>query len=359
MSGEIRLVCAVDRQAFRLSVDLALPGSGITALFGPSGSGKTTCLRLLAGLERLPGVLCSVGDQVWQDDQRGIFVPVHQRALGVVFQDASLFAHLSVRDNLLFGQRRVPPGQRRRQLGEVTALLGLETLLDRLPAALSGGERQRVAMGRALLAEPALLLMDEPLAALDWRRKQEILPYLERLHQELAIPMVYVSHAPDEVARLADHLVLLDGGQVIGQGALNTVLARTDLPPVFAEDPGVVLSVCIAEQADDGLTRLSFPGGDLWVAQRAQAIGTPLRCRIHARDVSLSRQPLVESSILNAVRANVLDFTPCTVPGQVLVRLTVDGTILLARITQRSIQRLQIQAGDTVYAQIKSVALLD
>jgi molybdate transport system ATP-binding protein len=257
----IRARLRIARGDFQLDVDVHLPQHGISALFGPSGSGKTTCLRAIAGLERAPGGYVALGDEVWQDDGAGIFVPVHRRALGYVFQEASLFPHLSVRGNLEFGRKRVPASERRFDLAPVAELLGITGLLDRRPDGLSGGERQRVAIARALLAAPRLLLMDEPLAALDLRRKQEILPYLERMHDELAIPIIYVSHAPDEVARLADYLVLLDDGKSVASGALGETLARVDLPPAFADDAGVVLETVLAGHEPDALSRLAFDGG--------------------------------------------------------------------------------------------------
>ncbi|HIP53448.1 MAG TPA: molybdenum ABC transporter ATP-binding protein, partial [Chromatiales bacterium] len=210
MSIDIRFCIA--RGDFVLDVDTVFPGKGVTAIFGPSGCGKTTLLRAIAGLERDPNGYCQVGEHLWQ--KKAMFLPAHRRSLGYVFQEASLFPHLSVRRNLEYGFKRVPKNQRRVTLEEATALLGLGNLLARRPLGLSGGERQRVAIGRALLTSPRLLLMDEPLAALDQASKREILPYLERLHDELAMPLLYVSHAADEVARLADHLVLLDNGCV-------------------------------------------------------------------------------------------------------------------------------------------------
>jgi molybdate transport system ATP-binding protein len=199
--------------AFALKVDLQLPGRGVTALYGHSGSGKTTCLRCIAGLERAEDGFVQVNDEVWQDSRNGLFVPPHKRALGYVFQEASLFPHLSVRANLEFGLKRIPRAQRRVDMAQATELLGIGHLLERHPQHLSGGERQRIGIARALLTSPRLLLMDEPLAALDSQRKGEILPYLERLHDELDIPVLYVSHAQDEVARLADHIVLLRDGR--------------------------------------------------------------------------------------------------------------------------------------------------
>jgi molybdate transport system ATP-binding protein len=243
-------------------------------------------------------------------------------------------------------------------LPDIAELLGIDHLLERTPTRLSGGERQRVAIARALLAAPRILLMDEPLAGLDHRRKLEILPYLERLHRELAIPVIYVSHAPDEVARLADHLVLLDGGKVIASGPLNTVLSRIDLPATFADDAGVVIEAVVAEHEADDLTRLEFPGGHILVSRRGSALGSRVRCRILARDVSLALVPQTQASILNCVSAAVVDLAATATPGQVLVRLDVAGTPLLARITRRSVDRLAIRPGLALHAQIKSVALL-
>jgi molybdate transport system ATP-binding protein len=344
---------------FTVDVDLTLPGRGISALFGHSGSGKTTCLRAIAGLERAPGGYVALGDEVWQDEAHGLFVPVHRRSLGYVFQEASLFAHLSVRGNLEFGYKRVPAAQRRFHIDEVASLLGIAALLDRRPDRLSGGERQRVAIARALLASPRLLLMDEPLAALDHRRKQEILPYLERMHDALSIPIVYVSHAPDEVARLADHLVLLDAGRVVASGPLSETLARADLPPVFADDAGVVLDTVLAGHEPDALSRLTFEGGALFVGQRKEAIGTRLRCRIHARDVSLALERPPSSSIVNLLPATVTATVDTDTPGHVLVQLRMGPSPLLARITARSRRELDIAPGRQVWAQIKGVALLD
>ncbi|SBT07921.1 Molybdenum import ATP-binding protein ModC [Candidatus Accumulibacter aalborgensis] len=351
----------IERRDFTLDVDLTLPGRGVTVLFGHSGSGKTTCLRAMAGLERAPGGYFAFGTQVWQDEasgRQGHFVAPHRRALGVVFQEASLFAHLSVRRNMQFGEQRAPTSERRFALAEVAALLGITPLLDRSPGQLSGGERQRVTIARAILAAPQILLMDEPLAALDLKRKLEILPYLERLQRELSLPIIYVSHSPDEVARLADHLVLLDQGKAIASGPLREVLSRIDLPAAFADDAGVVIETRLAAQEADDLTRLEFPGGQILVSRRDEPIGTLLRCRIHARDVSLALVPQVHSSILNSVEATVVELASTVTPGHVLVRLDVVGEPLLARITRRSADKLQIRPGLALKAQIKAVALL-
>ena len=358
MTFQISAKFRVDRKEFKLDVNLSLPGCGVTALFGHSGSGKTTCLRAMAGLERSPDGYFALGDEVWQDESCGLFVPPHQRALGVVFQEASLFPHLSVRGNMEFGQKIASPTATRFALPEIAEWLGIDHLLDRSPSELSGGERQRIAIARALLAGPKILLMDEPLAALDLKRKLEILPYLERLHDELAIPIIYVSHAPDEVARLADHLVLVDAGQVVASGPLNSVLSRIDLPAVFADDAGVVIAASIAAHEEHELTRLTFPGGAIYVSRRNEAPGTAMRCRIHARDVSLALAPPQHSSILNSVAAQVVELAPTNTPGHVLVKLDVAGSPLLARITRRSAENLGIRPGLALHAQIKAVALL-
>lgn len=349
----------VNYPGFALDVDLQLPGRGVTALFGHSGSGKTTCLRCVAGLERADMGLLEVNDELWQDSARGVFVPTHRRSLGYVFQEASLFPHLSVRRNLEFGMKRVAAPTRRVAWDQAVDLLGIEPLLDRMPERLSGGERQRVGIARALLTSPRLLLMDEPLAALDLKRKNEILPYLERLHDELDIPVLYVSHSPDEVARLADHVVLLDQGRVVAQGGLVETLARLDLPTAFTEDAGVVIESVVGEHDDVyHLTRLDFPGGNVLVARRPEAVGHPLRFRVHARDVSLATARAEGSSITNLLPATVVEVAPADTPAHVLVRLDADGTPLIARIARRSCDQLGVVVGRPMWAQIKTVALL-
>lgn len=348
---------AIAYPGFALEADLTLPGKGVTALFGHSGSGKTSLLRAIAGLERHSGAYLEVNGQVWQDV--GTFVPTHQRPLGYVFQEASLFPHLSVAGNLEFGLRRIPAAQRRVHLDQAVALLGLASLLQRRPDTLSGGERQRVAIARALLTSPRLLLMDEPLAALDSRRKAEILPYLARLRSELHIPVLYVSHSPDEVARLADHLVLLEAGQVLASGPLNQTLARLDLALAREDDAGVVVEGTVAGfDAAYQLLTLDFPGGQVQVAHGQIAPGQRLRFQIRARDVSLALSPQTDSSILNRLPATVTALADADTPAHVLVGLEAGGTPLLARITRRSLDLLDLQVGKPVWAQIKAVALL-
>ena len=341
---------------FSLTAALTLPGQGVTALFGPSGSGKTTLLRCIAGLEKARGARLVVNGEVWQDGD--FFLPVHKRSLGYVFQEASLFPHLSVRRNLDYGsQRSGGSGAVDRQ--GILDLLGITHLLDREPGRLSGGERQRVAIARALLTSPKLLLMDEPLAALDTQRKREILPYLERLHGTLSIPILYVSHAPDEVARLADHLVLLEQGRVLASGPLAETMARLDLPIAQDEDAAVVMEVVVgAHDAHYHLTRLDFSGGAIWVTQRDLPVGHCSRLRILARDVSLARGGSNESSILNRLPARITALVDDSNPAQLLVALQLGEAPMLARITRRSRDQLALQEGMTVWAQIKSVALL-
>ncbi|MCO8164876.1 molybdenum ABC transporter ATP-binding protein [Pseudomonas sp. 21LCFQ010] len=356
---QIRLKLAFSN--FALDVDLDLPGQGVTALFGHSGSGKTTCLRCVAGLEQAASAFIQVNGEVWHDTARRTFVPTYKRALGYVFQEASLFAHLSVRGNLEFGQKRVATTQRVVQMDQAVELMGIGHLLDRQPDKLSGGERQRVGITRALLTSPRLLLLDEPLAALDGKRKAEILPYLERLHSELRIPMLYVSHSQDEVARLADHLVLMSEGQAIASGPLQQTLARLDLPIAMQADAGVVIEgVTSGYDSDYQLLTLNLPGSNqtMRIAHAPQAIGSRLRFKVQARDVSLTRQPDEHSSILNRLPVVVIKEVTADHPAHVMVQLDAGGTLLLARITRYSRDLLQLQPGQPLWAQIKSVAVL-
>jgi molybdate transport system ATP-binding protein len=349
------------RRGFTLDVALNLPARGVTALFGPSGCGKTTVLRALAGLERAAGRV-AFGATVWQDDAQGLFVPTHQRAIGYVIQEAALFPHLDVQHNLAYGLKRIASSQRRIALDQVVGLLGIAQLLQRRPEALSGGERQRVAIARALATSPALLLMDEPLAALDARRKAEVLPYLDRLHEELGIPIVYVSHAIDEVARLADHLVLMDAGRVLADGPLPEMLARLDLPVAFGDDAGVVLDAVVGERdAQWHLARLDVDGEAcrLWTRDPGQAVGRHVRLRVLARDVSLTRTPQTGTSIGNQLRGTIEaiadDDTPCPGAGARARRVGSGGGAADAAFGAR----LELAVGMPVWAQVKTVALME
>ena len=340
---------------FRLDVDLDCPARGVTALFGPSGCGKTSILRALAGLDRHDGLL-KVADEVWQDPQR--FVPAHRRSVGYVFQEASLFPHLAVRGNLEYGLRRVRAGERRVDFAGAVGLLGLESLLERRSQSLSGGQRQRVAIARALLASPRLLLMDEPLSGLDAASKAEILPYLERLHEQLSMPVLYVSHQPDEVARLADHLVLLGQDGVLGAGPIADMLTRVDLPLAHGDEAeAIVRATVTGHDPEFHLTFLEFPGGRFSIARKPLQEGTAVRLRVLARDVSLTLQRQTGTSILNIFPARVMQLADEN-PAQMIVRLEAGGVPLLARITRKSAATLGLAVGGTVYAQVKTVALL-
>lgn len=361
-STGLQLRLHVKRESFTLKVDLDLPGSGVTALFGPSGSGKTTCLRAIAGLERSSanGVnnFVAVNGEVWQDDTSGVFLPTHQRALGFVFQEASLFPHLSVAQNLAFGQSRVPQVQRRVSLEQAIELLGIGPLLARAPHTLSGGERQRVSIARALATSPHLLLMDEPLAALDAKRKAEIFPYLETLHRTLQLPILYVSHAIDEVARLADHLVLIEAGQVIAAGDTAALMTRLDLPLAQGDGAGAIITATVVSHDPQYVVTLArFAGGDIHIPQQRAPIGDTVRVRVQARDVSLTLEKQVGTSIQNILPVYITAMLPDS-PGQVMVRLDAAGTALLARVTARSADALKLAVGQQLFAQVKGVAIL-
>ena len=364
----LRLQASLQRPGFELNVDVTLPATGVTALFGPSGSGKTTCLRVLAGLEPQAQGHISVAGEVWQDTAQRIFRSVHQRALGYVFQEASLFEHLSVQDNLKFGHARTPTAQRRHGWDHGLDLLGIGHLLARMPHELSGGERQRVAMARALATSPRVLLMDEPLAALDAARKADILPWLEQLHEGLDIPIIYVTHAMDEVVRLADHIALLEQGRVLAQGPAADMLTRTDLPLAHGDGASTLIEArTCGLAADEDMCALAFAGGRLLLPQTRSTQLPPnklVRVRIQARDVSLSLDAPQRTSVLNILPASVADISPDG-PGQVLVGLEVPaaepgqcGTRLLSRISQASAHRLGLQPGVPVFAQVKGVAMV-
>jgi molybdate transport system ATP-binding protein len=356
MSIEARFL--IDYPAFRLEVDLQLPAQGVTAVFGSSGSGKTTLLRTIAGLEpRTTGRLL-VNGEIWQDGRT--FLPVHARSLGYVFQEASLFAHLCVQANIDYGRKRSSRGIDAKALMHIVDLLGIGTLLGRKPEQLSGGERQRVALARALAPGPRLLLMDEPLAALDLHRKREILPYLERLCAELKIPILYVSHAPDEVVRLADYLVVLDTGRVRAQGELKQVLSDISTPMGLGEDTSTMIEGRVAERdAHWHLSRIACSGASLWVRDEGYALDQRVRLRILARDVSIALNPAPEqTSVLNHLPVRVEAMSADAHPALVLVRLDMQGQSLLARITRRSLDALALVPGQSVYAQIKAVSVI-
>ena len=346
---------------FRLEARFTAPATGITALFGRSGAGKTTLVNLLAGLERPDRGRIAVGGEVLFSAEDGVDVPTERRRLGYVFQEGRLFPHYSVRGNLTYGRRRGAPGAAV-SVDAVVALLGLETLLDRRPGDLSGGEKQRVAIGRALLAEPRLLLMDEPLASLDAPRKREIMPFIERLRDELRIPIVYVSHAMEEIVRLADTLVLLAEGRVAAAGPIEELTSRLDLRPLTGRyDAGAVIRATVAgHDVTYGLSELAFPGGRLRVSHVALPLGTPVRARIRARDVALATTRPVGISFRNVFAARVSEIAPERAPI-VDVRLDIgspgQSVTLWARVTARAVQELGLAPGREVFALVKTVAL--
>lgn len=342
----------VTRGDFSLDAELDLPLEGIAGIFGPSGAGKTTLLRLIAGLETTAGRLV-VGDEVWQADGRPSR-PAHQRRIGYVFQEPRLFSHLDVRGNLDYGRRRSRAAPV--DFDRVVDLLGLGAMLHRRTGELSGGEAQRVAIARALLRAPRLVLMDEPLASLDQRRKQDILPFLDRLHRELEVPILYVSHAIDEICRLCDQLVVMDAGRIVASGPLQEVLVRTDLPSIGGDDAGsVIIGRMRGHDAVYDLSDVGFSGGTLRVPGAYGAEGAPLRVRVRASDVSLCRQRPVDTTILNVIDVEIEAIAD---QGAMrLVRLRAGEDRLLARITHRSLDELGLREGDAVLAQIKAVAI--
>jgi molybdate transport system ATP-binding protein len=361
----LQLQVQMRRSAFKLNLDLQLPGEGITAIFGPSGSGKTTLLRAVAGLEKNEHGRIQIGTHIWQDTSLGICLPTWQRPLGYVFQESSLLPHLSVVDNLNFGLKRalksagVALSDAQIALQASVELLGIGSLLQRMPQELSGGERQRVAIARAIAMQPQLLLMDEPLASLDAARRQEIFPWLAKLRDELKIPMLYVTHSAEEVTRLADHLVVLDQGQVKAQGPVGDVLTQVVNPVVMGEDAGALIAGHIgAVDAEWHLSRVDFEGGCIWMRDAGLPIGKAVRIRILARDVSLATAEPRNTSIQNQLQGLIQSITPDAHPSQVMVVLKCGAEEVLARVTRRAISELGLRVGMPVWAQVKSVALV-
>lgn len=354
---EVRVRLA--RNDFTLDVDLSLPGRGITVLFGPSGSGKTTVLRCIAGLEPQAQGRVRVGDQVWQSSATGYNKPTHERTLGYVFQEASLFEHLNVRDNIAFGLRRTRVPNSAQVIAESAELLGITHLLDRTIQGLSGGERQRVSIARALATQPRILLLDEPMAALDQARKQDVFPWLEKLRDQLHIPMVYVTHSVDELARLGNQLVVLEQGQVKACGPVSETFSALDSPSAHGHEFSTLISGTVAERDSTWhLLRITFAGGELWTRDDGAQLGSPIRLRVQARDVSIATQMPAHSSIQNNLKAVIHEAICDAHPSQMLVRMAVDQTFIVARITQRAWHALGLQTGQTVWLQVKSVAVV-
>ena len=346
----------LQRGSFTLDVEFLLPAQGIIALFGPSGCGKTTLLRAISGLESCPGGYFKLGTTLWQNGK--FTLPAHQRSLGYVFQEHSLFPHLSIKKNLEYGLKRIPLQQQRITLEYAVDLLDIKPLLFRKPHSLSGGERQKVAIARALLTSPQLLLMDEPFNAIDIGSKQELLTFLEELHKQLEIPIIYVSHSPTEITRLADYLILMEKGRVLATGAIEELLLRSDLPLAQRREAEAIIKGTVIKQDEKyHLTYLKFAGGQFCVSKKELAIGQAIRIRVLAKDVSISLKPQTELSILNILPATVVEISEFSL-SQVQLRLDLGGTCILSRITKKSASILSIKEGKKVYAQVKGVALL-
>jgi len=351
-----RIRVLLRRAGFMLDVDLTLPDQGVTAILGPSGCGKTSLLRCVAGLDRAEQAQIRVAGNDWEDTSRGLSLPAWQRPVGYVFQEASLFDHLDVQGNIDYARRRAG-GDQALDTGAVTELLGLGELLRRRTSELSGGERQRVAIARALARGPGLLLLDEPLSALDPARRREILPWLQRLRDDLRIPMLYVTHSTSEAARLADMLVTMEEGRVRAAGPLAEMASRLDVP---AEEAGAVLVARAAERDRRWhLVRMEFDAGSLWVRDDGIALGDKARLRVLARDVSLALAPSESSSIQNLLRCEVRAIAPGEHPSQCTVQLACGSSMILSRITARAADSLGLVPGRMVWAQVKSVGLVE
>ena len=346
----------VARKDFELKVELEIPSTGVTAIYGDSGSGKTTLLRAIAGLDRHSSGMFSINGDVWQDQTT--FLPPHRRLIGFVFQDSGLFPHLTVRKNLEYGHNRIPKIDRTISLDDAIKLLDIERLLDRYPHNLSGGERQRVSIARALSLSPSLLLMDEPLASLDDNFKQEIMPYIHRLSQELKIPILYVTHSFEEICRLADHLVLLENGRVKASGEINEILTRLDLPLSSRLDASsIIFGVPKSFDERYHLTSVSFNKNLLIVpGKMPEHSGNSVRLRILARDVSLTVEPQTQTSIMN-ILPSIIDELVDVSPSQKVVKLKAGDATFTARITRKSAVELGLKSGMRIWSQIKGVAL--
>jgi molybdate transport system ATP-binding protein len=345
------------RGHFTLSVSCTVPDKGISAIFGKSGCGKTSLLRCIAGLDTNCCGRIRIGDECWQDDQTKRFVPPYRRAIGYVFQDAMLFGHMNVEKNLRYGWMRVPPDARRTGFDDIVGLLGLAPFLERSPSTLSGGERQRVALGRTVLTSPRLLLLDEPVSALDRKSKDEVVQVIERVRDELGIPILYVSHSAEEVSRLADHLLVMEGGGISMAGPMKEMRTNPRCPLTHGSDAGVTVAATVTgHDREYCLTNLSCGEGSLAVALRDDKPGRTVRIGIKARDVAISLSRPVDSSVLNSLPVLVTQVADDG-PAHALVCLTSGDTQLVAHITRKSARSLQLAPGKRVYANIKTVAI--
>ncbi|MFL2947942.1 MAG: molybdenum ABC transporter ATP-binding protein [Nitrospinales bacterium] len=356
MKELLKAAFKVDYPGFNLDIDLQLPASGITVVFGPSGSGKTTLLRCLAGLEKSGKM--EIAGQVLQDENT--FIPVNLRAIGMVFQESRLFPHFNVRDNLLYGYKRTPVNSRRLHLEDIGRVLSLEKLFERRIDKLSGGEKQRVALGRALLTSPKLLLMDEPLAALDAQRKTEIIPFIRKVEKELSIPIIYVTHSMSEVLQLVDTMVILKDGKVVKYGPVGKVFSDIQLREAIGDEhSGAVLDTTVLEHDTEyGITHLDFMGQGLSIPIQDISPGQSLRVHIHSKDVSLATQaPEGLTSVLNILKTKVRKIGE-NVGYSVDIELDA-GRPLLATITRKSLSNLNLQPGQSIYAYIKAIRMVN
>jgi molybdate transport system ATP-binding protein len=343
--------------SFDFEVSTSIPNNGITAVLGESGSGKTTLLRCIAGLEKAAKGHFQIGASTWLSEQ--INIPTHKREIGYVFQDSRLFDHLSVKDNLSFALKRSHEKVTRAFFEEVIHALDVEHLLTRSPNFLSGGEKQRVAMARALLIKPKILLMDEPLASLDETRKQEILPYLSALQSISNVPIVYVSHSSDEVCKLANHLLVFNKGKLATSGPINDVLSSTELPPNYVSEASTILHCQVLERNDRWqLIKVAFDDSFLWLEDRGQELGQKLKVRLLASDLSISLDPSPQSTMLNRLEGRINSIQNNSTSASALVKVDVGNEELIARVTRKSIDDLFLIIGMPVFLHVKSVAIL-
>jgi molybdate transport system ATP-binding protein len=346
-----------ESQTFQLDVDCEFPSQGITAILGESGSGKTTLLRCIAGLESKAKGHLKLGKKIWQDEN--LFLPAHKREVGFVFQDARLFEHLNVKNNLQFAVKRSHEKIKKAFYEEVVNALDIASLLLHKPEQLSGGEKQRVAIARALLIKPKLLIMDEPLASLDNARKYEVLPYLAALQNMFDLPILYVSHSTDEVCKLADHVIILNNGQVALQGEINNVFTHSNLPNAYKMETSTIIHAQVMEKNERWhLIKAEFGGNILWLQDNNQTLGKLLRLRILANDVSLSLDDQKDSTILNRIEGRIAGIEIDNSSATALVTIELNQIEIVAQVTRKSVDDLFLMVGMTIWAQIKSVAIL-
>ena len=356
MSLDVTLNHKLDQ--FELDLAFTLPAKGLTALFGPSGAGKSLTINAIAGLNQPQTGHISLGDKDILDTARGFSLPTHKRRIGYVFQDSRLFPHLNVEKNLIFGAKRTKIKPTKDEIDSLISLLDIGHLLSRYPANLSGGEKQRIALGRAILSNPLFLLLDEPLAALDHRRKEEILPLIERLRDESEIPILYVSHSIDEVTWLADHMILLNHGRIAAEGNIHDIMNRLDLYPLTGRfEAGTVFEArIVAHDTTEGMTHLAFDGGTIKLAQMRGNVGEAVRLRIRARDVMLARSEPKDISANNILPVKITDYRADS-NSHIDIQLLCGSTKLMARITQTSWSRMALGKDQNLFAIVKSVSM--